>query len=328
MHRFFYLTGTSYLDILPGRYSTSKEQENFHRLSMAIVDLCSDVLRNILHSVCQPSHLIKRIKFVDPLTSKLTNDLSNYQIKIIKEAAETKSYQYFDITLLCVVLRIIALHDVREVLETEIHPVELYQLTMDCEALVTNVSTKLNTIELKYVEYVGKSESYLHLNPTLLHKLYTHLCKNDSVQLLPTRWGGVPYKNSIKLGDDIERIHQIRNNVYGHATRTYISDAHFKIYWNDLGSIMERIDKRFNSYYKMNLDMIITFEMGVHKGQLDHPNLLHEVHPHDESLEETKSSLRQANEAIRILLKFIEGNYFFICYTQTCTYQSMSKKQS
>lgn len=293
--------GAQYLYRLPGFYQTSKERENFARLSWAIFDLCSDVLRQILHRECQPKDLIKRINFDDLFASKLTTQ----QIELIKNAAKKNSYNGFDISLLYVVIRIIALQNVRKALETDINPNRIYNFTIKCQALVTDPCTKLSSEELRSVQHAGIMGSYDHLNSNLLHKLYMQLCENDSVDIIPTRLRGEPDKHSTKIGDDIERIRHLRNTVV-HIPDSKITDGSYKKYCGNLGNIMTRMDATFHSYYKFNLDLILTTQLKsvTQKRELYHPNVSEtkEVLEDHQSLEEIRSELRHAIENIGILL--------------------------
>ncbi|KAJ8313170.1 hypothetical protein KUTeg_009286 [Tegillarca granosa] len=302
------LDGTPYLDILPGFYHTSKEEENFARFCRAIVDLCSDVLRNILHRECQPSNLYKRLQRDATLTLR---HMKSQEIERIKHAEKINSYKMLDISSLYLIIRYIAHQDIRKALETKIRPNMVYTLVNDSRI-------KLSLDELRKVELAGIKRSYDHLAIDLVHKLYMQLCEIDSVQIIPTRLNGTPDKHSTRLGDDIERIRLLRNQVYSHVPSTKISDTDFEKYRTYLGSIMARMDKRLKSYFKINLDLILTSQMDAknltansttQKQILYHINMPEskQVLVNYQSLEEIKSNLRHANEKIRILLLAIES---------------------
>ena len=47
------------------------------------------------------------------------------------------------------------------------------------------------------------------------------------------------------VGDDIERVRDFRNRVYGHADSTAIPDPVFQGYWNTVKDICTRMDGRY-----------------------------------------------------------------------------------
>ena len=59
-------------------------------------------------------------------------------------------------------------------------------------------------------------------------------------------WGKLPISVSqITTGDDVERMRDLRNNVYGHASSTGISDPEFRGYWKTIQDICARMDTQY-----------------------------------------------------------------------------------
>ena len=59
-------------------------------------------------------------------------------------------------------------------------------------------------------------------------------------------WGKLPSLPShVTVGDDIERVRDFRNSVYGHADSTAIPDSVFQGYWNTVQDICTRMDGRY-----------------------------------------------------------------------------------
>ncbi|KAJ8314010.1 hypothetical protein KUTeg_008571 [Tegillarca granosa] len=63
----------------------------------------------------------------------------------------------------------------------------------------------------------------------------------------PTRgWGQMPLAADLTIADDIERINQLRNRIYGHTTTSYVTETDFEFYWKDIRRVVGRIDGEFD----------------------------------------------------------------------------------
>ena len=71
-------------------------------------------------------------------------------------------------------------------------------------------------------------------------------CNAESVTAPSIEWGKLPSSPSqTTTGDDIERIRDLRNTVYGHASSTGISDPDFRGYWKTIQDICSRFDSHY-----------------------------------------------------------------------------------
>lgn len=126
----------------------------------------------------------------------------------------------------------------KDILESLIKPVDLFKEIKSCPALLSGKS-KLLTDQLKLCFLQPPAEpDYSEFDVSLLYKLIRNLCPS----IKPTKgWGKDPDDADIQIGDDIERLRIIRNKSFGHATFAKISDAKFNDDWENLKSIVNRI---------------------------------------------------------------------------------------
>lgn len=235
-------------------YPLNKERKNYSRLCQAIVDLCTDILRDILSRKVQPIVLKKELTKCSDIQSAGFKPQDRVHIN---NAFTAGSYRDFDITLLYQILRIVYTQDLRDTLMANVDPVQIETAVQNCPALSSDQRTRLTPDEMVTVKHTENTKSYAHFKNGLLHKLHEHLCPNSSVIIHPTKpWGFTPDQGAVTLGDDIERIRIMRNKVYGHITTTEVSDADFNKYWKSLEEIMERLDNHLSSHYKEALDKI------------------------------------------------------------------------
>ena len=100
------------------------------------------------------------------------------------------------------------------------------------------LNTHQNTV-LGNASVIG---NYSECDITLLYTLLRNLtpCCNS---LRPSAgWGRPVSAGDISLGDDIERIRCIRNEMYGHIASTYMSDSEYNNYMKILQDICSRMD--------------------------------------------------------------------------------------
>jgi hypothetical protein len=64
---------------------------------------------------------------------------------------------------------------------------------------------------------------------SLLYRLLRGIC--PSLPPPSKGWGNVPDVTDVTVGDDVERIRQMRNELYGHVTSAELSDADFHRHW-------------------------------------------------------------------------------------------------
>ena len=86
---------------------------------------------------------------------------------------------------------------------------------------------------------------YTEFDVTLCYTLIRHLGLR-SVVIPSNGWGKIPSSISqITTGDDIERIRELRNNVYGHASGSGIPDPVYHGYWKIFQDVCSRMDTRY-----------------------------------------------------------------------------------
>lgn len=235
-------------------YPVNKERINYSRLCRAIVDMCTDELRDILQSKINPSNLMTTLAKCGDFREFKRKDLTN-----ITTVVGAGSYKGLDITMLYQILRIFFTQNLRDELKATVNPLQIITAVQNCLPLSSVPTTKLTSDEEKAVKCSSSNNSYNDLKDDLLWKLYVHLCPSSGGASLvhPTKpWGQNPDPGAITLGDDIERIRLLRNTVYGHVYTTEVSDAEFKRHWISLEDITIRIDNCLGTAYKKNLDDI------------------------------------------------------------------------
>ena len=103
------------------------------------------------------------------------------------------------------------------------HPLNAHQMT-----ILANASTK---------------GDYSEFDITLTYSLLRNLPVTNGTLRPSGGWGRLPIAAwNVSLGDDIERIREIRNEMYGHVATTFISDAIYNRYMANLQAIVTRMD--------------------------------------------------------------------------------------
>lgn len=139
-----------------------------------------------------------------------------------------------------------------DVLKFFIKPQDLH--TNIQNSSLTTGKNKLRQDQLKicFIPPPGKP-NYNDFDVTLLYTLTRNLCP----LLTPTQgWGIEPRTTDTLIGDDIERLRLFRNNYYGHADSTEISDVEFEDLWKHVKSTIRRIGNYTNSSYEQEFNKI------------------------------------------------------------------------
>ena len=134
----------------------------------------------------------------------------------------------------------------RDLLHNEIQPTDIF-----------------NTVKQKYLKIfrpdeialisTAKTKSYNDFDITLLYKLLRNVCPNISSPTIKWVLSKMPSQNEITVGDDIERIRLIRNNVQGHITEAAIPETEFQEYWSTISDICTRMQTLLNKDYVRRL---------------------------------------------------------------------------
>jgi hypothetical protein len=63
----------------------------------------------------------------------------------------------------------------------------------------------------------------------------------------------VPGPADVAVGDDVERIHQLRNTLYGHVASAHVSEVDFRRIWQEVKDVCTRLDVWLGSGYESAL---------------------------------------------------------------------------
>ena len=134
--------------------------------------------------------------------------------------------------------------------------VDLFPVIL-CTILTTDILPKDIFNKVKASHYVKLSKDqekkvikattagYTSFDLTLFYTLIRNLVL-PSVAAPSNGWGKLPVSASqTTTGDDVERMRDLRNNVYGHASSTGISDPDFRGYWKTIQDICTRMETQY-----------------------------------------------------------------------------------
>ncbi|KAL3882975.1 hypothetical protein ACJMK2_029276 [Sinanodonta woodiana] len=92
-----------------------------------------------------------------------------------------------------------------------------------------------------------------------LYTLIRNLC--STIPSPTTKWGNPPPAGGMTLGDDIERVREFRNTLYGHATQAKIDTADY----NNICINIIDVVSRFDAYFSVNCKaMKCNFTSDIH----------------------------------------------------------------
>lgn len=154
----------------------------------------------------------------------------------------------------------------KDILAKEIAPKDLYD-RIQRSALMT----KLREVQKRICFVPQPNEpDYSKFDVTLSYTLIRNL---GSSSLRPSRgWGIEPKEWETQIGDDIERIHFLRNRI-AHANSALICDNEFNCMWQRLRLVIQRMQTFVNcsTKYEDQLSIIKkrTFCLGVMKSYID-----------------------------------------------------------
>lgn len=125
----------------------------------------------------------------------------------------------------------------KDILNIFVKPNKLDKYIKACQSLITG-DQKLSQDQKKKCCYNSYNvPDYSTFDVTLLYKLIRNLCPT----LEPTnKWGKKPTITNITVGDDIERIRELRNTYFAHSKSAEISNDDFTQLWNDAKSMINR----------------------------------------------------------------------------------------
>ena len=136
----------------------------------------------------------------------------------------------------------------RDLLHNEVPPTQIFK-----EVIKLNHLTKTLRKDQIAVLSDAKTRGYKDFDITLLYALLRNVCQNITPP--SQNWGvsTMPSQSEVTLGDDIERIRLIRNNLFGHISEAAISKTEFKRYLSIISGICSRIQTVLNKDYVKRL---------------------------------------------------------------------------
>jgi hypothetical protein len=129
----------------------------------------------------------------------------------------------------------------RAILEDKIPPIDILKEANKEKRL------RLNSSQETVLKRASASD-YSELDISILYSLIRNIC--TSIPPPTNGWGEDPDVHDVTIGDDIERIRTMRNELYGHASVAQMSDADFQTHFNNITDIGKRMDKYFSSINK------------------------------------------------------------------------------
>lgn len=165
-----------------------------------------------------------------------------------------KQLNFARFSILCVDIIKLPLVDILDIF---VKPNELPRNIRKCDSLKTG-EHKLNAkqweecccSDLFPIEFF--CPDYNNFDVTLLYKLIRNLCPS----LEPTnKWGNKPTRKDLSVGDDIERIRELRNACFAHTESAEISNDDFEELWKAAKSMIFRL-QGFTTSKGVNADYI------------------------------------------------------------------------
>lgn len=129
----------------------------------------------------------------------------------------------------------------RAVLANEMLPAAL---SHNVKTFLSNLPKPKNPPINKTQEKLVHGGNYSNFDITLLYFLLRNIC---SIPEHGLKWGNKPSLTDRSVSANIERIRSIRNDYYGHATHSAISDQDFTKRWDNLFLIVKELEAYIGS---------------------------------------------------------------------------------
>ncbi|XP_062584956.1 uncharacterized protein LOC134246585 [Saccostrea cucullata] len=136
----------------------------------------------------------------------------------------------------------------RDVIENEISSNVIYNLVKSNKTLLK----KLRNDQLLIIQNAS-NDGYRDFDINLLYTLIRNLC--PSIPPPTQGWGisELPTQGETSVGDDIERIRLIKNNLYSHASSTCISETEFTDCLTVISNVCQRMGSLLHKNYVQSL---------------------------------------------------------------------------
>lgn len=189
----------------------------------------------------------------------------------------------------------------KDILANQIKPADLYH-RINSSLMNGKGYLRKEQLSICSIPPPGQPD-YNKFDVTLLYTLIRNL---GCTSLTPTQgWGGKgPDSSHTQIGDDIERLRLMRNN-FAHTNSAGIPDAEFQSLWNDLKSVIQRIQtymksKGCNVNYKQKLADIERTDFGF--GDLQNYKLFLEVTLNQLKEERIKGKYKYKKKIMQLVL--------------------------
>ena len=106
----------------------------------------------------------------------------------------------------------------------------------------------LNTHQMSVLGNVIAKGDYSECDVTLVYSLLRNLSPTSTAVRPSSGWGRPVAPGDTALGDDVERIREIRNEIYGHVATTSMPDSIYNQYMQVLSDICSRMDTVHSGY--------------------------------------------------------------------------------
>lgn len=191
------------------------------------------------------SRMFKRLSISEPDTISILQDLTRItKIEVADIHPDTESEKRERYSRLALAIIETFPDILRDVIRSNISGSQLY---LQCIPYLNKFTSEqqLKLMELQY------SNTYNSLDVTLIYRLL----RQFSLIQPPTKgWGSIPDDVNTKLGDDVERIRYLRNQI-AHRSDTNIDARVFDDYFDKFQNIGCRMDLLF--FYKTNYEQRI-----------------------------------------------------------------------
>ena len=131
-------------------------------------------------------------------------------------------------------------------LQNEVSPVQIHKVVQ------RNYLQKLRPEQIAIISD-AKTRGYQDFDISLLYTLLRNVCQNITPP--SQNWGvfNMPSPNEVTVGDDIERIRLLRNNVFEHISEAAIPETEFQQYWSIISEICARMQTLLHKDYVKRL---------------------------------------------------------------------------
>ena len=201
----------------------------------------------------------------------------------------------------------------RDLLHNEVPPSQIFKK-------VTKVNHLTKTLRKDQIAVISDANTrgYKEFDITLLYMLLRNVCHNITPP--SQNWGvsTMPSPSEVTLGDDIEKIRLIRNNLFGHISEAAISKTEFKKHWSIISGICTRIQTLLNKDYVKRLQVIEERSIDpdteekylqLIKRQAEEEKTTKDI------LQNIQSSLKGKNNCIQLI--YFRGPYSFASYHES-----------